>query len=198
MLRLSNWSTMEIWSRIFDSAGFIPRAQCGAWTPALIRLHNVSDFFIWTAYIAIPLVLIYFVAKRRGEIPFQQMFWLFGIFIIACGTTHLMDIVLFYNPLYRLAGIVKLVTAAASWGTVFALHKIVPQALAMRSPEVLEREIKERERVEAEVRHLNASLEDRVRERTAELEAANDAKDDLLHSAEQARVEAEEARAEAV
>lgn len=184
---------MEIWSRLFDGTGFVPRAQCGEWTTSLIRLHNVSDFFIWTAYLAIPLVLVRFAYRRRHELPFRQVFWLFGLFILACGTTHLMDIVLFYHPLYRLSGAVKLITAAASWGTVIALIPIVPRALAMRSPEVLLREVDERQRAEAEVRSLNASLEERVRERTAELEAANADKDDLLLREQQLRQEAEAA-----
>jgi PAS domain S-box-containing protein len=143
---------MEIWSRLFDNTGFIPRALCGAWTPGLIRLHNVSDFLIWTAYLAIPVVLVFFAYRRRKELPFRQVFLLFGIFILACGTTHLMDIILFYNPLYYLSGAIKLVTAAASWGTVLALTTIVPRALAMRTPEALEAEIEERKRVEEELR----------------------------------------------
>jgi signal transduction histidine kinase len=184
---------MDIWARLFDPTGFVPRAQCGAWTPELIRLHNVSDFFIWTAYLAIPVVLVRFAWRRRHELPFAQLFWLFGLFIVACGTTHLMDIVLFYHPLYRLSGAVKLITAAASWGTVMALIPIVPRALAMRSPEVLQREVEERHKAEAEVRELNAELERRVRERTSELESANRDKDELLAREQLARLEAESA-----
>jgi signal transduction histidine kinase len=184
---------MEIWTRLFDASGFVPRAQCGEWTPELIRLHNGSDFFIWAAYLAIPVVLVRFAWRRRHELPFAQLFWLFGLFIVACGTTHLMDIVLFYNPMYRLAGAVKLVTAAASWGTVCALIPIVPRALAMRSPEALQREIDVREQAEAEVRLLNQELEKRVLERTAQLEAANREKDALLVREQDARREAEAA-----
>ena len=139
---------MELFLKLFDPSGFVPRAQCGEWTTGLIWLHNASDFFIWTAYLAIPIVLLFFAYRRRDELPFRQLFWLFGLFILACGTTHLIDIVLFYYPIYRLAGVVKFITAAASWGTVFALISIVPRALAMRTPEALEREIAERRRVE--------------------------------------------------
>ncbi|BCM91884.1 phytochrome-like protein cph1 [Abditibacteriota bacterium] len=140
---------MDFFHNLFSGVGFIPRAQCGAWTTGLIRLHNLSDFFIWTAYLAIPLVLAKFAYSRRRDLPFRQLFWLFGLFIFACGTTHLMDIVLFYNPLYRLSGLIKLITAVASWGTVAALYHVVPRALQMRSPDDFEREIQQRQQVEA-------------------------------------------------
>jgi PAS domain S-box-containing protein len=140
---------MDFFAELFSNVGFIPRAQCGQWTPGLIRLHNVSDFFIWTAYLAIPIVLIRFAYSRRRELPFRQLFWLFGVFILACGTTHLMDIVMFYNPLYRLAGLVKLVTAAASWGTVIALCYVIPHALKMRAPADFESELESRRQIEA-------------------------------------------------
>lgn len=172
----------EFWSKLFDSTGFVPRKDCGDWTPGLIWLHNASDFFIWTAYIAIPLVLVFFAWKRRHELPFRNMFLLFGLFIVACGTTHLMDIVLFYDPLYRLSGLIKLITAAASWGTVLALVRIIPYALRMRTPEILEHEIHEREQAEEEVRRLNAMLEERVRDRTAELQASNNRFAALVYS----------------
>ena len=140
---------------LFSNVGFMPRAICGIWSPGMIFLHNASDFLIWTAYIAIPLVLVKFAYARRRELPFRKLFWLFGLFILACGTTHLMDIVMFYNPLYRLAGIIKLVTAAASWGTVIALFHVTPLALRMRSSEDLEQEIQQRT---SELQKMNAEL----------------------------------------
>jgi len=66
----------------------------------------------------------------------------------------------------------KGVTAVASWARVIALVPILPKALAMRSPEALQREIDERLKVEAELRALHAELEKRVEMRTSELEGA--------------------------
>jgi PAS domain-containing protein len=165
---------MEFFRNLFSNQGFIPRAICGDWTPELIRLHNLSDFFIWTAYLAIPAVLVKFAYSKRRELPFRQLFWLFGIFILACGTTHLMDIVLFYNPVYRLSGLVKLITAAASWGTVMALFHVVPHALKMRSPDEMVREIEQRQSAEVQLQSAHDQLGERVAERTAELRASED------------------------
>lgn len=184
-------NSYSFWANLFNPAGYMPRRICGIWTPGEIWLHNASDFFIWLAYIMIPIVLVRFAYAKRRELPFRHVFALFGMFIIACGSTHLMEIVMFYYPVYRLAGLIKFATAIISCATVAALVPVIPKALAMKSPEVLQREIEERERAEAEVRRLNAELEDRVRERTLQLEEANFAKDALLKSEQGLRLEAE-------
>ena len=142
---------MDFLETLFDASGFVPRRVCGNWLTELILLHNISDGLIWLSYLAIPVVLIYFTRRRR-DMPFPWIFWLFGAFIICCGTTHLMEVVLFYWPSYRLAGLIKLATAIASVSTVIALVPIAPQALAMRTPGELEREIAERKRAEAALR----------------------------------------------
>jgi PAS domain S-box-containing protein len=99
-------------------------------------------------------VLVHFT-RRRKDLPFSWMFGLFALFIVGCGATHLMEVVTTYVPLYRLAGLVKVVTAVASLGTAILLVPLVPRALALRSPRQLEQ--------------ANADLERRVAERTAAL-----------------------------
>ena len=49
------------------------------------------------------------------------MFWMFGAFIIGCGATHLMEVITNFVPAYRLAGVVKLLTAVVSLMTAAAL-----------------------------------------------------------------------------
>ncbi len=130
---------IDFLSKLFDTTDFPPRWHCGNWTAAHGWLHIVSDLGIWSAYIAIPCVLAYFLLRRR-DIPFRGIFILFGAFIFACGTTHLMEALVFWWPAYRLAGVIKLFTAIVSWGTVAALVPVVPRALAFRSPEEMERQ----------------------------------------------------------
>ncbi|MBC7968230.1 MAG: PAS domain S-box protein, partial [Fuerstia sp.] len=98
-----------------------------------------------------------------------RVFVLFGAFILLCGTTHLMEAIIFWWPAYRLAGVLKFITALISWGTVVALVPIIPGVLAMRSPAALEREIEARKRAEAALQRNNAELEQRVLARTTEL-----------------------------
>lgn len=156
---------MPSWLNLFDTEGFPPRWHCGtAWgeEPGWGWLHIISDIAIWGAYTTIPLVLVFLVLRRRGVVPFQRVFWLFGAFILACGTTHLIDASLFYWPAYRLSGVAKLLTASVSWATVIALTRVVPTALTLRSPAELDQEVAARTR---ELEELNEKLQAEIRAR---------------------------------
>src|SRR6516225_3181664 len=159
-------------THLFDTTGFPSRWKCGDWTPAHGWLHIASDLSVWSAYFAIPCILAYFVLRRR-DVPFPTIFWLFGAFILACGTTHLMEAIIFWHPVYRLAGVIKLLTAIVSWITVIALVPTIPKALSLRSPLELEIQVAARQKAEDALRRANAELELRVQERTAELAETN-------------------------
>ena len=97
---------LDFLTHLFDKSGFPPRWHCGSWTAGHGWLHILSDLGVWSAYVAIPCVLGYFVLRKK-DMPFRMIFWLFGAFILACGTTHLMEVVVTYWPAYRLAGVIK-------------------------------------------------------------------------------------------
>ncbi|MGE0493897.1 MAG: ATP-binding protein [Vulcanimicrobiota bacterium] len=149
---------------VMDPTGFVPRAVCGQWTQGEILLNNVSDFLIALAYVSIPILLLVF-ARRRRDLPMSWISWVFAAFILTCGATHVMEIILFYYPIYRLAGWVKLATAIASWAAVVALVRILPAALALRSPaelealnEALQHEISEKEQAQRKLSRSNQEL----------------------------------------
>src|ERR1700759_4716130 len=87
----------------FSSSGFMPHGHCYLWTPSLVWLHVLSDALIFLAYVTIPATLVYFV-RRRKDLPFDWMFLCFGVFIVSCGMTHLMEVWTVWNPDYWLAG----------------------------------------------------------------------------------------------
>jgi len=101
-----------------------------------MRLHLISDFLIATAYFVIPFTLVNFVRKRR-DLPFNWMFVCFGIFILACGMTHVMEIITLWKPYYWVSGIVKAITALASVPTAILLIRLIPQAVNFPGPAVL-------------------------------------------------------------
>ncbi len=148
--------------------------HCYLWDPSLVRLHVGSDLAIGLAYVAISLTLAYLVWRAQGEIPFSWIFVAFGVFIIACGTTHFMEIWTVWTPVYWFSAAIKVVTAAASVATAIILPPLVPRSLALiRSAKLSERRKAELEANQEEIRRLNAELEGRVRARTAELAEAN-------------------------
>ncbi|ODG99450.1 hybrid sensor histidine kinase/response regulator [Nostoc sp. KVJ20] len=141
-----------------QSIGFIPHGHCYLWQTGLVWLHIISDATIALAYYSIPFLLIYFISKRQ-DVPFNGVFVLFGAFIIACGTGHLIDIWTLWHPDYWVAGSLKALTAIISIYTAFALFYLMPQALTLPSPaqlEVINRaltsEIVQRKRIEQELR----------------------------------------------
>ncbi|MFQ4146106.1 sensor histidine kinase [Chlorogloeopsis sp. ULAP02] len=172
--------TVEFVNNFFFLGNFIPHGHCYLWKPELVGLHILSDAIITLSYYSIPLTLLYFVRKRE-DIPFKSIFLLFGAFIISCGTTHIMEVWTLWHPDYWLSGAIKAFTAMISFYTALTLIPLVPQALALPSPEQLEvanqalqEEITERRRVEHELRQYKEHLEELVNQRTAELEKTND------------------------
>jgi signal transduction histidine kinase len=118
------------------SPAFAPHGFCYQWDWRLIVLHACSDALIATAYMSIPVTLLYFVRQRR-DLPFHWIFVLFGVFIVACGLTHVMEIWTLWHANYWISGTLKAVTALSSVLTAVLLVKIVPAALALPRPEEL-------------------------------------------------------------
>ncbi|UKP00485.1 hybrid sensor histidine kinase/response regulator [Nostoc sp. UHCC 0870] len=170
----------ELWTHFFSSGSFIPHGHCYLWKTDLVWLHIISDGLIAIAYYSIPATLFYFVRKRQ-DLPFHWIFLLFSGFIIACGTTHLLEIWTLWHPTYWLSGFVKAITATISLITAIELVPLVPKALALPSPAQLEQanqqlkiEISERLRVEAELIKYQNHLEELVALRTNEITKTNE------------------------
>jgi signal transduction histidine kinase/CheY-like chemotaxis protein len=159
---------LEFFRRLFSTDFFMPHGMCFAWDPGVLWLNVISDSLIAASYYAIPFLLFYFVRKRR-DVAFNPIFMAFGAFILACGTTHLLGAITVWTPAYRLDGLIKAVTAAASAATFLMLIPMMPGLVKLPSPAEMEKEIGERRAAEDEVRKMNAELERRVAARTAEL-----------------------------
>jgi two-component sensor histidine kinase len=172
---------IEVLRDVIAGGPFIPHGHCYLWIPELVWFHVGTDALIALAYYVMPIILISFV-RKRSDLPFNWMFLMFGAFIIACGTTHVMSVWNLWYPTYWLSGGIKAGTAAVSLATASLLVPLVPKALALPSPAQLEalngqlrEQIREREQAEVALRQANDELEKRVQERTAALSEANEA-----------------------
>jgi PAS domain S-box-containing protein len=112
------------------SPDFMPHGYCYLWDPLVLWLHVISDSLITLSYYCIPIILIYFIRKNR-DIPFNRVFWMFGTFILACGTTHLLEIWNIWHSAYLLSGFVKAITAGVSVITAAMLIPLVPKVVTL-------------------------------------------------------------------
>ncbi len=114
-----------------SSTSFLPHGFCYLWNPQLLALHVASDGVIFVSYMAISITLATMRFRFRREVPLGWIVIAFGVFIIACGFTHLMDIIVLWKPLYWLSGDVKLITALASATTAVVLPFCVPKIIEL-------------------------------------------------------------------
>jgi two-component system cell cycle sensor histidine kinase/response regulator CckA len=176
---LAGWSKLR--AQIL-SDGYMPHLYCYLGSRGLVWSQVTTDTLIGISYFAISITLVHLVYRGRREIPFHWMFLSFGLFIVACGFTHFMEVVTVWVPVYVLSAVVKSFTAVASMATAIALPFIVPQILLMvrkageadQYTRFLESGISESEAAKGELRRINELLETRVHERTLELARAND------------------------
>lgn len=107
---------------------FMPHGMCYLWQPSLIAAQVITNGLIALAYFSIPLLLLYFIG-RRPDVPNPLLFTLFAIFILACGLTHVFDIVTIWHPYYWVDALIRAVTALASIGTAAVLAPLMPRLL---------------------------------------------------------------------
>jgi len=157
----------------------IKGANAGTMTPLLMMVMAIANALIAVAYASIPFFLIVFVRKRK-DMPFTWVIFLFGMFILACGTTHVMHVIGLWWPVNWWQATVDSICAIISVATAVAVWPILPKLLAIPSPNQLRMvniELqKEKDKLlytQHELQKAYDEVEHRVKERTAELELAN-------------------------
>ncbi|MFB9994764.1 ATP-binding protein [Deinococcus oregonensis] len=105
------------------------------WAPSLTLLHLSADGLIGVAYTFIAGILAYIVYQHRRLLPFDWVVLAFGLFIVACGTTHFMHVLVLYVPAYWLDGYLRGVTAVVSVATAVALPPLIPRIAQLLNAE---------------------------------------------------------------
>lgn len=156
---------------LFSPHGFMPHGFCFLWHPTILWITVISDVVIFLSYLSIPFALAFFAYKRH-DLRDRKLIILFSVFIFACGATHLLAAINIWFPFYGLTSIIKLITALVSLITAILLWPLIPAALAIPSPQQLQKANKE-------LKDLNASLDQQVHERTQALQKSQN---DLQHT----------------
>jgi len=95
---------------------------------SIINAFVMSDLVIALSYVAISVCLIWLVAATQNSRPKWFSGWMitsFAIFIVACGGTHLANVITMYIPVYRLDVNVRIVCAVSSLTTASVLIPVM-------------------------------------------------------------------------
>jgi len=157
----------------------LPGANYGTMPPFLMMLMTISNGITALSYASIPVVLAVFV-RRRKDLPYPWVFTLFALFILACGATHVMHTIGLWMPVDAWQAGVDTFCALVSLTTAVLLWPLLPQFMAIPSPQQLRqvnheltREKAALERAQNELRAAYEDVEQRIDERTADLGQAN-------------------------
>ena len=137
-------------------------------------MNVVSDTVIALSYIAISATLAMLVNRAKRDIPFSWVFLAFGLFIVACGGTHLMEAVTVWVPLYWLSADIKIVTALASLATAISLPRLVPKTISLLAASKVAAESK------LQLEEANARLLGLTQDATARLASIVEGSEDAI------------------
>jgi signal transduction histidine kinase len=111
------------------SPNYLPHRYCYLQQPWLVWTNVTTDGLIAISYAAIFISLFWIAGKLRSLQDLRSYLWIliaFGTFIVACGATHLMEVITVWWPVYPAAAVIKVFCAAASVPTAILFAKAAP------------------------------------------------------------------------
>jgi len=154
--------------RIIDGS-LMPHGHCLLWRWDLLFLHLGGDLLTVMAYSLIPFGIFYFLHKRK-DLNFNGIAMLFGGFISLCGASHLAGLINVWHGYYFIEGVIKFSTGVISIVTAVCLWRLMPTLISIPSIDMLKQRNAELESLRTELEEANKSLEEKVKQRTQELE----------------------------
>ncbi len=148
----------EFFKGLFSTTEWPARWNCGYWSDFHGWVYIVSELLIWAAYFLIPLIILNYLSRKKTALKFNKAYLYFAAFILLCGSTHFLDALMFWVPMYRLNALLRLATAVVSLATVYHLIKILPEAFKQKTNVELENEIFKRKQIEHQLEEANKGL----------------------------------------
>jgi PAS domain S-box-containing protein len=153
------------------SGNYLPHRYCYLAQPDLIWANVILDGLIAASYVAIFACLFWIVAQLRSTPQTRSYLWVFvafGVFIVACASTHFMEVVTIWWPVYRLSVAFKVACAGASVATAVLFTHAAPKLTASirqfletlsQSQRDHAADVMERVKVQGQVKNTEARLQ---------------------------------------
>ena len=111
------------------SSSLVPHAVCWNHDPGLIWTMAISNGLTFLSYFSICVTLFYLARKTRGALARDWVFFLigFGLFIAACGSTHLLEVVTTWIPVFWIDAWANIATAVLSAYVAIQFLRRAPQ-----------------------------------------------------------------------
>ena len=112
------------------SSDYLPHRYCYLAKPWLVRTNVSSDTIIALSYMTITACLIGIAYQLRSLAMMRKYLWIFisfGVFIIACGITHAMEVLTVWKPFYPMSAAFKVLCALASMPTAILFAGAAPR-----------------------------------------------------------------------
>lgn len=93
--------------------------------PTLLWAIILGNLGIALAYFWIPLSVVR-VLNSQDMLPQPMLWMLSALFILSCGLSHLVGVVVIFRPYYGLEGGIMIITAFISLTMAVVLHRAVP------------------------------------------------------------------------
>ncbi|GJE44848.1 hypothetical protein [Methylobacterium soli] len=127
---MTSWLTQI--ADLFGASQYVPHSICLSSDPIIIAMYLLFNGSIALSYFTIAGIL-YLIYRNRAHVLRAVIIILrdpiflklFAIFIVACGATHVTEVLTLYFGVYRLDVFARTVTAGASVSTALRLILIV-------------------------------------------------------------------------
>lgn len=94
----------------------MPHAVCWAASPHLVWTMVITNFITFLSYLSICFTLL-FLVRRTRRVMARDWAWFvvgFALFIVACGSTHLLEVITTWIPIFWIDAWTNIVTAVLS------------------------------------------------------------------------------------
>jgi signal transduction histidine kinase len=111
---------------MFDHVSLMPHAVCWAAAPRLIWTMVITNSITFLSYVSICLTLLVLARRTRRVIARDWAYFVvgFALFIVACGSTHLLEVITTWTPIFWVDAWTNIITAVLSaWVAVMLIRR---------------------------------------------------------------------------